>query len=44
MNEEIRQMLIERAKLKAPVAYGVIMQRLGLDNSIPEHRKVLSYE
>lgn len=44
MNNEIRKMLIERARLKAPVAYGVIMQQLGLDNAIPEHRKMLSHE
>lgn len=44
MNREIRQMLIERARLKAPVAYGIIMQQLGLDNAIKEHRESLSYE
>ncbi len=44
MDKEIRKLLIERAKLKAPVAYGVIMQQLELNNSIPEHRNQLSYE
>lgn len=44
MDSQIRNYLIERAKLKAPVAYGVIMQQLELDNSIPEHRNQLSYE
>lgn len=44
MDREIRTLLIERARIKAPVAYGVIMQQLGLDNSVPEHRDILSYE
>ena len=44
MDKEIRKMLIERARINSPIAYGVIMQQLGLDNSIPEHRKLLSQE
>jgi hypothetical protein len=44
MNNEIRDLLIDRAKIKAPVAYGTIMQQLELDNNIPEDRNRLSYE
>lgn len=44
MNKEIRKYLIDRAKIKAPVSYGTIMQQLELDNSNPEHRNILSYE
>jgi hypothetical protein len=44
MDNDIRTFLIERAKMKAPVAYGIIMQQLELNNNIPEHRNQLSYE
>lgn len=44
MDNQIRNFLIDRAKKKAPVAYGVIMQQLELDNNIAEHRNQLSYE
>jgi hypothetical protein len=44
MNTEIRELLIERAKIKAPVSYGTIMQQLELNTSDPEHRKILSHE
>ncbi|HKB45122.1 MAG TPA: hypothetical protein VKC90_12055, partial [Chitinophagaceae bacterium] len=44
MNKETRRFLIERAKINAPVAYGIIMQQLELDNNIPEHRDILSHE
>ncbi len=37
-------MLIDRARLNAPVAYGVVMQQLGLNNEIKEHRDILSDE
>jgi hypothetical protein len=44
MDNQIRNFLIERAKIKAPVAYGIIMQQLELDNNFPEHRNQLSLE
>lgn len=44
MDKDIRELLIQRAKLKAPVAYGIIMQQLELNSGIPEHRNQLSYE
>jgi hypothetical protein len=44
MNKEIRKFLIERARINVPIAYGVIMQQLDLDNNKPEHRELLSHE
>lgn len=41
MNQEVRNMLIERARLNAPVTYGTIMGQLGLDNENPADRDML---
>jgi len=42
MNNDIRLLLIERAKLNKPIEYGSIMQRLYLDHNNPQHRDQLS--
>lgn len=44
MNKEIRLLLIERARIKIPIAYGVIMQQLELNNNLREHREILKEE
>ncbi|TND08850.1 MAG: hypothetical protein FD123_1704 [Bacteroidetes bacterium] len=44
MNIELRNYLVERARLKAPAAYSTIMQQLELNHEIPEHRNLLSSE
>lgn len=44
MNKEIRLLLIERARIKIPIAYGVIMQQLELNNNLKEHRDILKEE
>lgn len=42
MNNEIRLILIEKAKVNRPIEYGLIMQELSLNRNNPQHREQLS--
>jgi hypothetical protein len=44
MNRELRKHLIDHARTKGLISYGKVMQQLGLDNNIKEHRNLLSEE